>query len=404
MSARATNHAPIVSVLMLAVATVGATLFAMSPLLPDIARAFGVPVSVAGTLPGAYSIALAIFAPVFGLTAQSLPRARVISAGLATFGSAWLIAVFTEDFASLMAFTVLAGAATGAALPSAYAYATDLSAPGDRARVLGRIVSGWSIAVVVVVPAMAVAAQSIDWRWAFGALGACALVLALRLALMPHPGEVGERRRLDADAIRAIGADLAQVARHARTRRLLAVNALDMGAFYAVYSYLGAELRSANDWDATPSGLMFALYGVGMAIVTFNAGWIDRRGARRVTIGALLTLCAMLAAIPWLTAIPAAMAVLVLGWGCLQGAFFTANTSLASEQIPALRGVVIALLSGSTFLGVALYSPLAALLYDSLGYPAVGLLAAAGCAVAAALLRARGGVPAADRVRGESSG
>ncbi len=404
MTARAGDHASIVSMLMLAVATIGATLFAMSPLLPDIARTFGVEVSVAGTLPGAYSFALAVFAPVFGLTAQSLPRVRVIAAGLAVFGLAWLLAVFSDDFATLMAFTMLAGAATGAALPAAYAYAADVSAPGDQARVLGRIVSGWSIAVVLVVPAMAIAAQSIDWRWAFGALGLCALLLAMRLALMHRPGAQHARRRLDAGAIRAIGADLVQVARHARTRRLLAVNGLDMGAFYAVYSFLGAELRSANDWGATPSGLMFALYGVGLAIVTFNARWIDRLGARRVSIGALLALATLLAAIPWLTSIPAAMVVAVLGLGCLQAAFFTANTSIASEQIPALRGVVIALLSGSSFLAVALYSPLAALLYAALGYTAVGLLAAAGCAFAAALLLADGGDggdPAAQRGRGD---
>ena len=387
MAARAIEHPRIVLVLTLVVATVGATLFAMSPLLPDIARSFQVPVSVAGTLPGAYGISLAVFAPIFGLIAQRLPRARVIATALAVYGVAWLLAAFSRDLGWLMAFTVLAGAATGAALPATYAYATDLSVAGDRARVLGRVLSGWSIATVIVVPSMSLASQAIDWRWAFAALATCALALALTLARMEQPVGQTAPRPLDASAISAIGADLKQVLGHAHTRRLLAVNALDMGAFLSVYSYLGAEVRRANDWGATPSGLMFALYGVGLAIMTLNAGWIDRLGPRRCGLAALMLLAIMLTAIPWLVGVPLAMIAIVLGWGVLQAAFFTSVTALAAEQLPQLRGVVISLLSGSTFLGVALYSPVAALLYAGPGYPAVGLLAAAGALSAAYLLR-----------------
>ncbi len=48
------ERAGLVNALMLAVATVGATLFAISPLLPDIAQAFGVDVARAGILPGSF--------------------------------------------------------------------------------------------------------------------------------------------------------------------------------------------------------------------------------------------------------------------------------------------------------------------------------------------------------------
>lgn len=413
MSERAIGHPRVILVLMLAVATVGTTLFAMSPLLPDVARSFDVPVSVAGTLPGAYGIALAVSAPIFGLTAHRLARARVIATGLAAFGLAWLFAVFARDFFWLMACAVAAGAATGATLPAAYAYATDLSAPGDRARVLGRVLSGWSVATVLVVPAMSLASQLIDWRWAFGALAVCALLLAAAIKRVAHPAaraahaeaggtggtggaaEAGLAGGLDAGAIAAIVADLKRVARHAHTRRLLAVNALDMGAVFAVYSFLGAEIRSANDWGATQSGLMFSLYGIGLALLTLNARWIDRIGPRRSALAALALLVAWFCAIPWLVGVPAAMVVIILGWGMLQATFFTSVTALAAEQIPELRGVVIALISGATFLGVAVYSPVAAWLYQQAGYYAVGLLSASGALAALALLRPVPDVPRA---------
>lgn len=65
----------LVATLMLAVMTVGATVFAFSALLPDIAAGFDVPVARAAILPGVFGLALALVAPVVGLAAQRLPRA-----------------------------------------------------------------------------------------------------------------------------------------------------------------------------------------------------------------------------------------------------------------------------------------------------------------------------------------
>ena len=372
----------LVTALMLAVAAVGATIFAISPLLPDIAHAFEVPVARAGVLPGAFGISLAIVAPLIGLTAQRLPRALLIIWGLVVFALAWLAALVATSFATLMLLAALAGAATGAVLPATYAYAADLSSYAQRARVMGRIVSGWSIAILVVVPTMALAAQVVDWRWAFGALAACAIGIALLLAFTPRPA-APTIAALDGAALLA---SLSRVFRDRPTRLLLAANMLDMGAFYAVYSYAGAELRRLNDWGSSMAGLTVATYGLGLAIVTFNGQLIDRWGKRRSAIGALLVLGAVLSALPWLAAVPLAMAAGIVLWGVVQGGFFTAITTLATEQIPELRGVVVALLSASTYLGVSLYTPLSALIYERAGYWAVGLEAACGCLLAAALL------------------
>ena len=56
-------------------------------------------------------------------------------------------------------------------IPATYAYAGDLSSFAHRGQVMGRIVSGWSIAIVLVVPLMAIASQTIGWQAAFGHFG-----------------------------------------------------------------------------------------------------------------------------------------------------------------------------------------------------------------------------------------
>jgi len=406
------ERAGLVNALMLAVAVVGATLFAISPLLPDIAHAFGVDVARAGILPGAFGLSLAVVAPLVGLGAQDLPRTRIIILGLLAFALVWLLAIVVSVFEILVLLAMLAGAATGAVLPAAYACAADLVDYAQRARVMGRIVSGWSLAILLVVPMMGAAAQWVNWRWAFAALAGCALVIAGWLAVMQCGWPGGEASRLparakgdaldrdsgpSADAVRAIGAatllrDLRAVLRDRCVQVLLAANLLDMGAFYAVYSFAGAELRRVNDWGASPASLTVACYGIGLALVTFNGRLIDRWGKRRSAIAALCALGFVLSGLPWLVGSPLMMAAAIVVWGLIQGTFFTAITTLASEQFTHLRGVVVALLSGSTYFGVSLYTPLSSWIYAQAGYRAVGLEAAAGCLLAAALLAfTRGG-------------
>ena len=79
----------LLAALMAAVAVIGAALFALSPLLPDIAADLGVPVARAGQLPALYSFSLAIAAPVIALAARDWSRARVLGGALLTFGLAW---------------------------------------------------------------------------------------------------------------------------------------------------------------------------------------------------------------------------------------------------------------------------------------------------------------------------
>ncbi|MCD6733822.1 MAG: MFS transporter [Burkholderiaceae bacterium] len=377
----------LVAGLVAAVATVGATIFAISPLLPDIAASFGVAPARAGWLIGAYGLSMAIVAPTVGLLARRLPRARVIVAGLLLFALVWLLAAATRRFDALLGLTLLAGAATGAVIPATYAYAGDLSSFAHRGQVMGRIVSGWSIAILLVVPAMAIASQAIDWQAAFAGLAVAALLAAAVLALAPRPAATADA---EAAAELPVGPSLRRVLSHRPTLFVLAVNGIDMGAFYAVYAFLGNEIRRVNDWGAAPVGFAIAAYGAGLLIVTLNGRLIDRIGKTRSAIAALAALGALLSGLPWLVGAPALLVVAIVAWGCTQGVFFTAITSLATEQIPELRGVVTAMLSGATYLGVTLFSPLAVLLYERAGYPAVGALAGLASLAGAALLAGPG--------------
>ncbi len=373
--------------LMLSVAVVGASLFALSPLLPDIAADLGVSVAQAGRLPGTYSFALAVAAPAIGLSGRAWPRARILEGALLVFGIAWLLPLVMRSYDSMLVVTLLAGAAAGAALPAAYSLAGDLSTPVDRARILGRVVSGWPVAMLCAAPLIAVTAQASDWRIALAALGVASLIVwaLLKAGLLRHGAIVPQG--LPETAAPDLWTSVMTVAGHRPTRRLLIANLLDMGAFFAVYAFLGSQLRAANGWGASLAGLTLACYGVGLAVATLNARLIDRYGGLRSARAALLALVVVLGVLPWLTDRPLLIALAMVVWGAVQGSFFTAATALATDQLPALRGVVTALLSGSTYLGVALFAPLAGFLFAAQGLWAVGLVSGAACLLAAGLLR-----------------
>lgn len=370
---------------MAAVAVVGASAFAIAPLLPDIAGEFDVGVAQAGLLIAAYSASVAVTAPLCGLSAQRLPRATVIVAGLVLFAASWLAVLLVTRFEGMLAVAALAGIASGAVLPAAYAYAGDLSSFANRGRVMGYIVSGWSIAILVVAPAMAAGAQVMNWRYVFAGLALAALGAAAGLALARKPA-APRPSPSERPFWHDVFANLRTVLTHRATLVVLTANFLDMGAFYGIFSYLGSEIRVRLEVGSSVTGVIMASYGVGLAIVTLNGRIFDRIGIWRTAVVSLALLSGLLLAIPHLVVHVAVITLAVAAWGILQGSFFTTITALATEQIPHLRGVVTAILSCTTYLGMTAFTLLASAVYGDLGYGALGVLSAAAAAAGSLLL------------------
>ncbi|WP_406503645.1 MFS transporter [Streptomyces sp. NBC_00212] len=64
----------------------------------------------------------------------------------------------------------LTGLATGAFVPTAYAFVGDQIPYRHRAKAMGIVVSSWSISLVLGVPMRSFLGQWVSWRWTFGLL------------------------------------------------------------------------------------------------------------------------------------------------------------------------------------------------------------------------------------------
>lgn len=377
--------------LLLGVFAVGSEALVISPLLEDIADDFGTGVDAAGLSVSVYGLAVAIVAPAAGWVADRISRRGAILWGLVIFAVAGILCALAPSLLSLVAGRALCGVGSGLFLPAAYAWVGDEVPYESRARIMGWVIAGWALALVAGVPAGGLIGQVAGWREALAALAvlaAVATVLAVRL--LPAGSGAG---RTTTGAPR-IG--LRRALSEPVVRLLLAVNLLDMLAFYGIYTYLGSFLRDELDVRSGAAGALILAYGAGVALMSANGRVIDRIGKARSVTLTLGVLTAIYLGLPWVAALPVALVAVLMVMGTQQAGFLTAMATLATNAMPEGRGAVVALMSCTTYIGVTLGAAAMGPVFEGPGYAVIGLVCAATAAAAGVLsLRLRTGDAAA---------
>ena len=354
--------------LLVGIFAVGSEALVIAPLLADIAGDLGVSIERAALAVGIYGLAVAITAPFGGALSDRVGRRRAILAGLGVFALGGAASAAAPSLAALLAGRALCGLGAGTFLPAAYSWVGDEVPYEERARVMGRVVSGWAAAIVVGVPIGALVGQVSGWREALALMAVLALAGALASArLVPAVQRPSGSRRVgivQALAIPTVGV-------------LLAVNLLDMFAFYGVYTYLGSFVREELDVRSGVAGALILLYGVGVAVVSLNGSLLDRVGKERALLVFLLALAVIVAGVPLLGGVPALLGLGLVALGLAQGGFLTCMTTIATNASEAARGTVVALMSCTTYIGVTLGAALMGPVFAGPGFRAVGAITAA---------------------------
>ncbi|SED29821.1 MFS transporter [Streptomyces sp. TLI_105] len=160
--------------------------------LPDMAAAFGTPASAQAWLLNGTPLGLAVLLLVAGSLADAHGRRRIFLLGTLTLGLTTALGAFTG---STLAFT-LARIAQGAASAAVLAGSLGLLAhayPAGRDRIRATGIWGASVSAGIALgPLLAGALSLVDWRLAYGTLGAAALVIAATGArALAHDGRRG---------------------------------------------------------------------------------------------------------------------------------------------------------------------------------------------------------------------
>jgi MFS family permease len=108
------------------------------PLVPYMADRFGAPPQLITPILGAYSLCQLVAAPFWGRLSDIYGRRPILMSSLAGACVSYAILGFADSIWWLLVSRVLAGFMAGN-ISAAFAYASDISAPENRARALGTV-------------------------------------------------------------------------------------------------------------------------------------------------------------------------------------------------------------------------------------------------------------------------
>jgi predicted MFS family arabinose efflux permease len=368
------------AILTAGIAVVGSNSLVLSPILSDVATAMAAtPVTVSRAI-AAYGGATALSAFLLAPQIDRIGPRRALLGGMVGLAAATLLSAFAMHWLMLAAAQALAGLGAGIILPSIYTLATTIAPPGRESRVLGRVLTGWSISMVAGVPAAALVAETLGWRAVFLVLAGLAVLALFGIARLPTPPS---RDRVAKPGLGALVAPLA----YPGVPSLLAICLGFMAAFYGVYAFIGDHVRAELGLSAGQAGLIVLTYGIGFGAASFCDGLVDRLGPRRLFPLVLLAVAAIYALMLPATHSFAAIAALTGLWGFANHFGLNILVLLLSRVKPEARGAVLGLNSAVTYLGTLIGTGLAGIGYAAAGFPPLAMGAAVAC-LAAALIAA----------------
>lgn len=348
--------------------------YVIAGILPEVADDLGVGEGQAGQLVTAFSLTVAVAAPVAAVVLARVPRRRLFAVALVVFVVANAAAALAPPFAVLMVLRVVAALAAASATPALFAYAAG-HAPADKVgRYLAIISLGVTGSIAAGVPVGTWIGGALGWQATFAAV-AIAGALVLLLVLRTLPGE----DRLDEAP--ALGEQLRTLRQPAISLGLLANCALMTGSMMML-TYLAPYLATTTTGGVDMRGLAFGLAGVaGIAGIWLGGLATDRWGADRALLFGVGVIVAAMAGLWGLWGARPAPVMLVLVVTTVWAAMAFWNSPAIQARLHALAGPVagqaLALNTSGTYLGVSIGAAIGGVLLSGVGVGGLPIAAAA---------------------------
>jgi MFS family permease len=168
---------------------IGTGEFAIMGLLPQVADDVAVSVPAAGAVISAYALGVVVGAPLIAVLAARFARFHVLLVLMAVFALGNFASAVAPSFHPLVAARFFAGLPHGAYFGVAALVAAGLAAPNQRARAVGRVMMGLTIATLFGTPLVAWFGQALGWRSAFAIVGGISLMTMVLIWLHVPRGQ-----------------------------------------------------------------------------------------------------------------------------------------------------------------------------------------------------------------------
>jgi MFS transporter, YNFM family, putative membrane transport protein len=367
----------------LAGVAVFATLYAPQPLLPELARAFGVSPASSTLAVSITTGALAVGLLVLGPVSDRRGRTGILHASLAGAAVLAVLIALAPAWWVLLGLRGLQGFALAGLPAVAVAYLREELHPAVSSRIVGLYVSGTAIGGLTGRVLSGFLTEIGGWRAALGGVAALAVGCAVAVrVLLP-----ASRRFVRVPRGVPLPRQLAAAFTDPALLALYGVAALLMGGFVAIYN-AGTFRLEAEPYALSPAlaALVFLAYLLGSASSP-TAGLLADRFGRRVVV----PLCVLVMGAGIALTLPEPLWVFVLGVCVLTIGFFAAH-GVANGWVAARAqlggrpvGQAAALYSFWYYAGSSVGGTLAGRAWQDAGWNGVARLAGS-CALGALVL------------------
>jgi predicted MFS family arabinose efflux permease len=375
----------LVYLLALAAGLTVANIYYNQPLLPAVARHFGVSAQAASFLSVmtqlGYAAGLLLLVPL----GDMLERRGLIAGSAIATSLVLLVVVFSPSLGFIIGASFLLGLVS--ITPQLIVpYAADLAPPRKRGQVVGMIMGGLFIGILFSRTVGGFLGARLGWQAVFGLGSALTLLMALLLAvLLPRQAPPG---RLSYGQL--LSSLLPLFLREPVLRRHALLGALGFGAFSAFWTTLAFYLAARPEHYGSQVVGLFGLVGiVGAAIAPFS-GWLSDRFSARWVNG--ISLLAIVVAFLLMLLADQSLGWLVLGVFLMDAGVQTnqiSNQTRIYALAPDLRNRITSLYMFIYFLGGAVGSALGAEAWMRWHWTGVCLMGAGLAALALPVLFSR---------------
>ncbi|MBY3153992.1 MFS transporter [Rhizobium laguerreae] len=291
---------------------IGTGEFAIMGLLPNVAETFSVTTPQAGYVISAYALGVVVGAPVIAVLAAKMARRTLLLTLMLIFAAGNISSAMAPTFETFTLLRFVSGLPHGAYFGVAAVVAASMVPAHRRARAVGRVMLGLTVATLLGTPLTTFFGQSLDWQVAFFSVGVLGLLtVALIWFYVPK-----DRVSAEAGFLRELGAF-----RRPQVWLTLGIAAVGYGGMFAMFSYIASTTTEVAMLPEAAVPIMLVLFGVGMNAGNFIGSWLADKSLLGTIGGSLvynivvLTTFSLTAANPYLLG----LSVFLVGCGFAAG-------------------------------------------------------------------------------------
>lgn len=348
---------------------VGLSVLAPTGMLPQLSAGLGISIRDAGLLVTYGAVILCLGSPIVSWLTTRLGRRLLMSGALAIMAVGHIASAFADSYLAILSLRLAMLIFAAIYTPQAASTIALIVPEKSRAGAVAFVFLGWSLAIAAGLPLITFFANQFGWRETYAAIGVLSALIAL-MNVAALPGGL-QGHPLSLQSFVTIGRNTTLVL-------ILLITLFQMSGQFSITVYMGPVLGKVADAGPAAAGIFFSLLGIAGLLGNLAATSIVVRAGVSRTLATFMILMTCGAAVWSLGA--GILPVMAVGIFCM-GLGITAANSMQQARLiavaPELAGATVAMNSSVLYVGQALGSATAGVLFERQHYHVIGFIAVA---------------------------